>query len=69
MEQKVSTTRCYSDSKLSMESTEDIAIKQIQKEDEKEQTLINQIQQEHIEMSNEKIVSVMSSRQSTHGHI
>ena len=55
MEQKVSTTRCYSDSELSMESTEDIAIKQIQKEDEKEQTLINQIQQEHIEMSNEKI--------------
>ena len=54
MEQKVSTTRCYSDSELSMESTEDIAIKQIQKEDEKEQTLLNQIQQEHIEMSNEK---------------
>ena len=50
-----STHKCYSDGELSMDSIEELALKQIQKEDQNEKELINQLQKEQYDIMNNKI--------------
>ena len=45
----------YSDCELSIESIDELAFEQIHQEDKNEQTLIQNIQREHLEMNNKKI--------------
>ena len=55
MDKSTYTPVYYSDCELSMKSVEDLAIEQIQQEDDNEQTLIQSIQQDIFEMNNKNI--------------
>ena len=55
MDKSTSQPEHCSQCELSMESIEELAIEQIQQEDDNEQILIQKIQQEHFEMNNDKM--------------
>ena len=59
MKKKHSLTRTYSNAELSLESIEDLAVEQIQQENEKEQALIDEIHEEYFEMNDHKIDEVV----------
>ena len=55
MGKKTDTNWYDTNSEMSMESIEELAVEQIRREDEKESTLIDQVSQEHFGMNNSRI--------------